>query len=138
VTLGESEQQAIRELFAQLERDVDVTLTLGPEESPVTVVTAAGEIDFGAETHSLLEQVAALSKRLHLTVTEVDERGPWPRTVVGGELTYHGLPWGYELTTLVGAVVEAGRSRSALSEPALAALAGLEHDVALEVFVTPT
>jgi alkyl hydroperoxide reductase subunit AhpF len=138
VNLGESEQEAIRGLFADLEQDVALELTLGPEESPVAVVTAGGEIDFCAETRSLLEQVAALSERVRLTVHEVEETGPWPRTTVGGELVYHGLPWGYELTTLVGAIVEAGRLEPTLSETSREALAALEHDVALEVFVTPT
>ena len=136
--LGEHEREAIRGILELLERDVPVELVLGPEESPVSVIAAGGEIDFGAETRSLLEQVAALTDRVALTVTEVEERGSWPRTTVAGRLVYHGLPWGYELTTLVGAIVEAGREQSSLSEASLEALAGLEHDVALEVYVTPT
>jgi alkyl hydroperoxide reductase subunit AhpF len=104
----------------------------------VTVVAGGAEIDFGAETRSLLEQIAALSDRVVLTVTEVEERGRWPRITIGGRLVYHGLPWGYELTTLVGAIVAAGRGGSTLSEESLQAIADLEQDVALEVYVTPT
>jgi alkyl hydroperoxide reductase subunit AhpF len=138
VELGEHEREAIRGLFAGLERDVAVELVLGPEESPVSVIAGGREIDFGAETRALVEQVAALSDRVSLTVAEVEERGSWPRTTVGGALAYHGLPWGYELTALVGAIVEAGRASSSLSEESLTALAALERDVALEVYVTPT
>ena len=104
----------------------------------MTVIAGGREIDFGAETQALLEQVAGLSDRVGLTVTETSERGRWPKTTVGGRLAYHGLPWGYELTTLVGAIAEAGRTTSSLSEASLAALGGLERDVALEVYVTPT
>jgi len=136
--LGEHGRETIRDVLDRLERDVPILLELGPEEAPVTVIAGGREIDFGAETQALLEQIAALSERVALTVTETEERGWWPRTTVGGRLVYHGLPWGYELATLVGAIAEAGRVESSLSQASLAALAGLEHDVALEIFVTPT
>ena len=136
--LGEHEREAIRGFLAQLERPVEVELVLGPEETPVTVIAGATEIDFGAETRALLEQVAELSDRVSLTVVDVEERGSWPRITVGGRLVYRGLPWGYELTTLVGAIVEAGRPVSVLSEESQRAVADLERDVALEIYVTPT
>jgi alkyl hydroperoxide reductase subunit AhpF len=137
-TLGEHERETIRDVLDRLDRDVSLVLELGPEETPVTVIAGGREIDFGAETQALLEQIAALSERVGLKVTETDERGRWPKTTIGGRLVYHGLPWGYELATLVGGIVEAGRSESSLSRASLAAVAGLEHDVALEVYVTPT
>ena len=136
--LGEPERRAIRELLAGLEREVPVLLELGPEEAPVSVLLGGRELDFGAETRSLLEQVASLSDAVRLTVADVEERGPWPRTTIAGRLVYQGLPWGYELATLVHGIAEAGRDEIALSEASLATLADLEHDIALEVFVTPT
>ena len=137
--LGEHERGAIRELFADLERDVAILLELGPEEAPpVTVLAGGREIDFGDETKLLLEQLAQLSDRIDLTVTETETPGRWPKTTVADGLVYHGLPWGYELTTIVGAIVEAGRTTPSLSHASLATLASLEQDVALEVYVTPT
>jgi alkyl hydroperoxide reductase subunit AhpF len=136
--LREADREAIRGLLDGLERDVPVLLELGPEETPVSVLLGGRELDFGAETRSLLEQLASLSDNVQLTISEVEERGPWPRTTIAGRLVYQGLPWGYELATLVHGIAEAGREKIALSEASLAALAGLEHDVALEVFVTPT
>jgi alkyl hydroperoxide reductase subunit AhpF len=138
VRLGEHERAAIGDVLGSLERDVAVELVLGPEESPVAVLAGGVQIDFGAETRTLLEQLAGLSGRVRLTVAEVEERGRWPRTTVGDGLVYHGLPWGYELTTVVGAIVEAGRAESTLSSQSLDALSRLDHDVSLEVFVTPT
>lgn len=138
VTLGEREQETIRTLFAGLARDVPLRLVLGPEETPVTVIVAGRDIDFGAEARSLLEQLAALSDRVTLTVAETTERGRWPEITVGDGLRYHGLPWGYELSTVVGAVVESGRPESSLSSDSLAALATLRRPVELEVYVTPT
>lgn len=137
-TLAEREQEAIRSLFAGLARDVPVRLVLGPEETPVTVLVAGRDIDFGAEARSLLEQLASLSDRVALTVEETAERGRWPEITVGDGLRYHGLPWGYELSAVVGAVVEAGRAESSLTADSLAALATLRRPVGLEVYVTPT
>ena len=53
-------------------------------------------------------------------------------------IRYYGLPWGYEVATIVGAVLEAGRAESSLAPETVALLDALERDVALEVFVTPT
>jgi alkyl hydroperoxide reductase subunit AhpF len=138
LALGEHEREAIRGILDGLERDVPLELVLGPEESPVSVIGGAGEIDFGAETRTLLEQVAGLSERVSLTVTEVEERGRWPRTTIAGRLAYHGLPWGYELTTLIGGIAEAGKASTSLSQESVDALASLERTVALDVYVTPT
>jgi alkyl hydroperoxide reductase subunit AhpF len=51
---------------------------------------------------------------------------------------YDGLPWGYELASLVGGIVEAGRDEPTLRPDSLAALEELDRDLALDVFVTPT
>ncbi len=51
---------------------------------------------------------------------------------------YDGLPWGYELGSLVGGIVEAGRDEPTLSAASQAALEELDRDLALDVFVTPT
>jgi alkyl hydroperoxide reductase subunit AhpF len=136
--LGEHERETIRGVLDRLDHDVPLLLELGPEEAPVTVIAGGREPDFGAETRALLEEITTLSGRVRLDATETSEPGRWPRTTVGGRLAYHGLPWGYELATLVGAIAEAGRSTSSLSQASLDSLAGLERDVALEVFVTPT
>ena len=139
MTLGEREQDAIREVFAGLGRDVGVTLELGPSATPVTLLAAGGrEIDSNAMTREFVEAVCGLSDRVTLTVTEHDSPGPWPRTTVGDGLEYLGIPAGYELTTLVHAIVEAGRVAPSLSAASLDRLGELDRDVAIDVFVTPT
>jgi hypothetical protein len=137
--LGEREQEAVREALAGLERDVDVTLELGPSATPVTLLAAGGrEIDPGAIARDLVEAVCGLSDRVALTVTEHDDPGPWPRTTIGAGLEYLGMPAGYELTTLVHAIRDAGRIESPLSPATLARLGSLERDLTIDVFVTPT
>ena len=139
MTLGEREQEAIHSVLAALESDVDVRLELGPTTTPVTLLAAGGrEIDSNALAREIVEAVCALSDRVSLTVVEHDEPGPWPRTTIGAGLEYLGMPAGYELTTLVHGVLEAGRTESSLTEASLARLEALEDDVTLDVFVTPT
>ena len=137
--LGERDAAAVRDVLAALERDVAVTLELGPTATPVTLLAAGGrEIDTGAETRRLVEAVCAESDRVSLTVVERDEPGPWPRTTIGPGLRYLGMPLGYELTTLVHGILEAGRAEPALSQATLEQLDSLERDVTVDVFVTPT
>jgi alkyl hydroperoxide reductase subunit AhpF len=137
--LGEQEQDAVRSVFAALEQDVRVTLELGPTATPVTLLAAGGrEIDTGAETQAVLEDVCALSERVTLELVEHDEPGPWPRTTIGPGLVYLGMPLGYELTTLVHGILEAGRTEPSLTQASRERLEALERDVEIDVFVTPT
>jgi alkyl hydroperoxide reductase subunit AhpF len=137
--LGEREQEAVRSVLARLEHDVEVTLELGPTATPVTLLAAGGrEIDSSGVTRDLVEAVCDLSDRVSLAVVEHDEPGPWPRTTIGPGLRYLGMPLGYELTTLVHGILEAGRAEPALSAASRERLATLERDVTVDVFVTPT
>lgn len=139
MTLGDREQQAIRSVLAGLERDVAVRLELGPTATPVTLLAAGGrEIDSNGLAREIVEAVCALSERVTLEVVERDEPGAWPRTTIGEGLEYLGMPAGYELTTLVHGIVEAGRVRPSLTDASLARLETLERDVTIDVFVTPT
>ena len=141
--LRPEEERAIRELLAEVERPVELALVLGPVES--TTLVGAREIDPEVETRRIVAAVAELCERV--TVSEHGEgafgveRHPAIVLLADGAETgarFHGTPWGYELTSLVGAVHDAGRQESALSPASLEQLATLERDVALEVFVTPT
>ena len=137
--LAERERDAIGEAFAGIEREVGVTLELGPTATPVTLLAAGGrEIDSNAVTRDVVEAVCGLSDRVSLAVTEHDEPGPWPRTTIGPGLAYLGMPIGYELTTLVQAIVDAGRLSSPLGPATLERLVALERDVTKDVLVTPT
>ncbi len=136
------EEQAVRGLFARLERNVELALVHGPEPTPRA---GAGDIDFGAEAEKVLEGVAELGERVALRVTDEPELGverfPAICVLADGQDTrirYYGLPWGFEVASIVGAVIEAGRAESSLAPETVALLGTLEQDVALEVFVTPT
>ena len=136
--LGEREREAVRELFAGIEHDVDLVLELGPSSEAVTVIGGRRELEPGEETRRLVQELVELSDRVRVRVVEHGEPGRYPTLAIGDGLSYHGLPWGYELSSLVYGIAEAGRSERDLADATREALGRLERDVALEVYVTPT
>lgn len=136
------EEQAVRAFLAELERPVELALVLGPEAEPLP---GAREIDFSAEARRLVEGLSELADSLSASVHEQPAYGVdrFPAICVLPEgkdvgIRYYGLPWGYELTSIVGACAEAGRLEPRLAPASLEALATLERDLEVEVYVTPT
>ena len=135
------EEEKVRKLLAALERPVELLVAHGPEETPLP---GARDIDFGAETQRIAEELAALGEKITVRVEEEPEgfdRYPAIAVRPDGEdagVRYDGLPWGYELASLVGAILEAGKRVSSLAEQSLERLAALDRDLAIDVFVTPT
>jgi alkyl hydroperoxide reductase subunit F len=130
------DEARVRALFDALERPVELAVALGPEQHSI-----ARDVDFGAETVRVVEGLAALSDKVTSTVVNEAERYPAVFVRPDGAdvgVHYYGLPWGYELGSLIGAVLEAGRLESSLRQESLAQLAALERDLRIDVFVTPT
>jgi alkyl hydroperoxide reductase subunit AhpF len=136
------DEERVREVFAELERPVELLLAHGPEETPLP--GAAREIDFGGQAERVVRGLADLSERV---TVRVEEEPPgfdrYPAVSVQPEgrdvgIRYYGLPWGYELGSLIGAVLEAGRTESSLEPESLERLAALDRELAIDVFVTPT
>jgi alkyl hydroperoxide reductase subunit AhpF len=138
---GPDDEAQVRGLLDALERPVELFVALGPEETPLP---GARDVDFAAETQRVVSGLAALSERVTYRVEEQPdgfERYPAIAVLPEGEdvgLRYYGLPWGYELGSLIGAVLEAGRRESSLRPESLERLAALDRDLAIDVFVTPT
>ena len=160
----EEDEPEIRALLDALERPVELLVAHGPEETPRP---GAPDLDYGAETQRIVEALAALSENVTCRVEDEPptaasggrdsrpgaggladgasslpfERYPAVAVLPEGEdvgIRYYGLPWGYELGSLVGAVIEAGKRESSLAPESLEALAALDRDLAIDVFVTPT
>lgn len=131
----------MRTWFAELERPVELFVALGPEETPLA---GAGDVDFGAEMVRVCEELSDLGECVACRVEHEPEGFPrFPAVSIrpDGEdvgVRYDGLPWGYELGSLIGGVVEAGRTDPSLRTDSVAALEELDRDLALDVFVTPT
>jgi alkyl hydroperoxide reductase subunit AhpF len=139
--LRPEEEEKVREWFAELERPVELLVALGPEDTPLA---GSGDVDFGAEMVRVCEGLAELGDRVNCRVEQQPDGFPrFPAVAIRPDgrdvgVRYDGLPWGYELGSLVGAVVEAGRSEPSLRPESIAALGELERELALDVFVTPT
>jgi alkyl hydroperoxide reductase subunit F len=139
--LRPEEETKVREWFAELERPVELLVALGPEETPRA---GSGDVDFGAEMVRVCEGLAELGDDVSCRVEEEPEGFPrFPSVSVRPDgrdagVRYDGLPWGYELGSIVGAIVEAGREEPTLRPESVAALDELDHDLSVDVFVTPT
>jgi alkyl hydroperoxide reductase subunit AhpF len=139
--LRAEEETKVRQWFAELEHPVELLVAIGPEETPLA---GAGDVDFGAEIVRVCEGLAELGERLTCRVEDEPDGFPrFPAVSIRPDgrdtgVRYDGLPWGYELGSLVGAIVEAGRAESSLRPDSLATLAELDRNLALDVFVTPT
>jgi alkyl hydroperoxide reductase subunit AhpF len=135
------DEARVRELLAAVERPVELLVAIGPEETPLP---GARDVDFAAETVRVVDALAALSEKVSFRVEDEPpgfDRYPAIAVLPEGRdvgVRYYGLPWGYELGSLVGAVVEAGRRDSSLSGASRERLQALDHALAIEVFVTPT
>lgn len=104
------------------------------------------------EVRALVEEVAALDPRLSAEprnlVLDAErafelgiERIP-AIAVLGAEKDYgvrfYGLPSGYEFGSLVELILDVSSGRSGLGDETRRALAGLDRDVHIRVFSTPT
>jgi glutaredoxin-like protein len=130
----------LEEVFKGLKKDV--TLKYFTQEM---------ECHFCKETRELLEEVAGLSDKIKLEVydfvadkAEADKYhvDKIPATVVMEEKDYgirfYGIPGGYEFGSLIEAIKLVSTGESLLSDEGKTFLDGLEKDVHLQVFVTPT
>lgn len=139
--LRPEEEAKAREWFAELGRPVELLVALGPEETPLP---GGRDVEFGAEAVRVAEGLAELGDFVSVRVEEEPEGFPrFPAISVRPEgrdvgVRYDGLPWGYELGSLVGAILEAGKAEPTLRAESLEALGALDRDLSLEVFVTPT
>jgi alkyl hydroperoxide reductase subunit AhpF len=133
--------------------------------NPVQLVmfTQTLECEFCAQTHALVEEVAALSDKVEgviydlvLDKDKADDYGvdkipdkaddygvdKIPAIAVMGQKDYgvrfYGMPAGYEFASLLEAIDTVSTGESGLSEATKEALAQIDEAVHFEVFVTPT
>ena len=136
--LGPKEQEIVRERLANLTRDVEMVLFT---DSSTLIAPGKEPCLYCKETKQLLEELSALSDKLHLVVYDLatpegkEKAGAYkveaaPTLILrekGSEainLRYRGIPAGYEFAGLPENVVQE--------------LNDLPEEVVLQVFVTPT
>lgn len=137
------------------DKDKETVETRFQEElvNPVKLVnfTQALECQFCAETHQLVEEVAALSDKIEVEVynfaidkEKVEEHGvdKIPAIAVMGEqdygVRYYGIPSGYEFSSLIEDIIDVSKGEVELLPATREALAGITEPLHFQVFVTPT
>ena len=144
-------QNDIKKIFEELTGDVRL-LFFTQHVSPL-VIPGQEDCPTCEDTRTLLEEVAALSDKLHLEVHEISaanseiarehdiDRVPaliMTADGVKGKVRYFGLPAGYEFSVLLGSLVDVSNAEADLSEDTMKVLDTLDKDLHFQVFVTPT
>lgn len=147
--LSSANQAEIKKIFEELTGDVRLEL-FTQHESPL--ILPGSDCPTCKDTRTLLEEVIALSEKLHLEIHELTSDGEIAREHhidripalvmsaegVNGKVRYFGLPSGYEFSVLIGSLVDASNGQQDLSQETLDTLKDLDKDLHIQVFVTPT
>ncbi len=140
--LSEDLKAQLRERLGEtLTEAVDLRLRVRPSTGPL-IIPGAASCETCDPCREIAEGLAEASDLVHLTITE-DRAATAPVLEVArpGEparITFEGLPSGYEFASLLDAVERVSSGDPGLSAETREALAGLDKDVELMVFVTPT
>lgn len=138
--LNEEVKQDVKKQFESLQNDVRLV-----------VFTQKVECQYCTENRTLSAEVAGLSDKLSLEIydfvadsNKADQYGvdKIPATVIIGRkdhgIRFFGIPAGYEFTSYLEAIKLVSTGETGLSDKTKAFLDGLERNVHLQVFVTPT
>jgi len=122
-------------------------------EKPVKIVMFTQEVEcqFCAQTKQLISELAALNDKIKVEIYDflkdsekTKEYGvdKVPAIVIVGERDYgirfYGMPYGYELQTLLEAVINVSKGRTDFSEETRKKLKEIKTPVHIQVFVTLT
>jgi len=143
-------QNELKKIFEELSGDVRLEFYT-QHESPI-IVPGGMDCPTCKDARQLLEEVVALSDKLHLEIHEVSADGEVAREHdiprvpalvmtadgVNGKVRYFGLPSGYEFSVLIGSLLDVSKAQTDLSEETMEVLNALDKDLHIQVFVTPT
>ena len=128
----------------------DVTIRLFTQGSSLLTVPGR-ECKYCPQTQELMEELTALSPKLHLEVYDVhqhvEEKLKYgvehiPAIVMGnngdGRLKFYGIPMGMEFPTILEGIKTISRGVSPLSMDSRKRLRKVDQPVHIRVFVTPT
>lgn len=144
------DQEKLRELFSE-SLTGDVTITYFTQNESPLIVPGRHECAYCKETRELLEEVTALSEKLHLTMKDFVKDEQEARqmgitripayTMQGqnkGKVRFFGLPAGYEFSTLIQSIIYVSTGETQLSQKTKESLGNVDQDLQVQVFVTPT
>ena len=145
--LSVENQNEIKQMFSELADDVQLQF-FTQRESPI--IMPGTDCPTCSDTRALLEEVVALSDKVHLEVHEVSGNGDPEHNIqripalvmsaegVQGKVRYFGLPSGYEFSVLLGSILDVSKAQADLSDETMEVLNSLDKDLQIQVFVTPT
>jgi glutaredoxin-like protein len=109
------------------------------------------ECMFCKETKALLKDVCSLSEKIELLlydfIADADLAKEYgidkiPATVIardtGKNVRFFGIPSGYEYTAFIEAIIDASKGSTSLKPETVQALKGIDKDIHIQTFVTPT
>ena len=160
--LTEADQDQLKEIFSK-QLDQPVRLRVLTKPSSRLYIPGQQLCASCGEAEPFVRELAKLSDKLEVAVHDVQAEpdtalrynvnGTLPVILVEpapaedaesdasstqGAMRFVGLPSGYEFSTLVADIVDVSTGTVGLSEATQAELRGLEQDLHLQVFVTPT
>ncbi len=147
--LQEQDAAFIRTRFDR-ELQHDVTLEFfAPTTSGLALPHEEGE--HAEYARQILAEVATLSRKIHLNVHSTGAEpeaakafgiARTPATAIIGVRDYgvrfYGMPAGYEFATLIELIIAASKGATPVAAQTREALAQLQRDAHIQVFVTPT
>ena len=147
--ISPEDRQTLQTLFAQELQD-GVHITYFTQRESVLIIPGQ-ECSYCKETRELLEELADISDKLHLTIKDFvrDEQEAQnlgithiPAFILQGHtkgaVRYFGIPAGYEFSTLIEDLIDVSKGTTNLSDKTREALAEVDQDIHIQVFVTPT
>ena len=147
--LQQKDREAIQRRFAtELKRDVNVTLYT---QAAIGLYIPGRECRYCGPTQELVEEVSLLSPKTHLEVVDFYKNPEdaanhgverIPALLIGAGnndgVRFYGMPSGLEFALLLDSIIAASDKRSSLQLETRRQLKGLEEDVHIQVFVTPS
>jgi glutaredoxin-like protein len=146
--LQKGDREAVQQRF-EAELTGDVNITLYTQRAGLYI--PGRECRTCGTTQQLLEEVAALSPKIHLNIVDfyssqeaarasgIDRIPAFVVSSNGGNnVRFFGVPAGYEFASLLDTIVEASQGQTELQPKTREWLMKLQKDVHIQVFVTPT
>jgi len=109
--------------------------------NPVKLIHRTSDCETCADTLALLEELVTISELLSLEVADAEKGERIPATVIesgGRRVQFYGIPAGYEIMSLLEAIVLLSHGESGLTPESKALLASVTDPLHIEVLVTPT
>ena len=140
--INEDEQQQIRELFeGKMEDEVFIQFFTSDDE----------ECQYCDDTEEILDELMGLSDKINIEKNElgngntehygIDRVPAILFTDKEGNDTgvhFYGIPSGHEFNTLIEGIVSMSNGQTELDDDIIEELQGIEDDILLQVFITPT